>query len=431
MKRKLYKVISFLGICLLLLFVVGCDSKKEEVSQTITFPTIIYKNQSYKSGYDDSNLLDKLPRGFKVIGEVKGVETASMVYPTKDGYANDKAKQIRGVEKGTVIYGNKKVPNYIITEDHGKYVVYSSNSLEDIDYSEFLQGVTMKQEGAQESVSKQQAIQTVEVTRKELDAYEEEGRSIFIHNDGKGLKNDFLEEGATGEDYLVGISFYKYDGISYETFYFSREEFQGKEIETFAEKAEDRLLELTGVSAKKGDLVKRYYWEFDEEEGEQGSIASQVILHKEQSHVSINDKDASVWMVHVTSNLKRLEASHIYSQEILLNADYNEQKLVGFGQYEEDSAEKTTLSSYPEEQNGFFVEDESSMTGNYGRWVFSRTLREEDKLNANPSMLVSNTEGKLELSLQYLVELSTKSTSIFDKLNEYHTGKVKILVPDR
>ena len=431
MKRKLYKVISFFGICLLLLFVVGCDSKKEEVSQTITFPTIIYKNQSYKSGYDDSNLLDKLPRGFKVIGEVKGVETASMVYPTKDGYANDKAKQIRGVEKGTVIYGNKKVPNYIITEDHGKYVVYSSNSLEDIDYSEFLQGVTMKQEGAQESVSKQQAIQTVEVTRKELDAYEEEGRSIFIHNDGKGLKNDFLEEGATGEDYLVGISFYKYDGISYETFYFSREEFQGKEIETFAEKAEDRLLELTGVSAKKGDLVKRYYWEFDEEEGEQGSIASQVILHKEQSHVSINDKDASVWMVHVTSNLKRLEASHIYSQEILLNADYNEQKLVGFGQYEEDSAEKTTLSSYPEEQNGFFVEDESSMTGNYGRWVFSRTLREEDKLNANPSMLVSNTEGKLELSLQYLVELSTKSTSIFDKLNEYHTGKVKILVPDR
>ncbi len=431
MKRKLYKVISFFGICLLLLFVVGCDSKKEEVSQTITFPTIIYKNQSYKSGYDDSNLLDKLPRGFKVIGEVKGVETASMVYPTKDGYANDKAKQIRGVEKGTVIYGNKKVPNYIITEDHGKYVVYSSNSLEDIDYSEFLQGVTMKQEGAQESVSKQQAIQTVEVTRKELDAYEEEGRSIFIHNDGKGLKNDFLEEGATGEDYLVGISFYKYDGISYETFYFSREEFQGKEIETFAEKAEDRLLELTGVSAKKGDLVKRYYWEFDEEEGEQGSIASQVILHKEQSHVSINDKDASVWMVHVTSNLKRLEASHIYSQEILLNADYNEQKLVGFGQYEEDNAEKTTLSSYPEEQNGFFVEDESSMTGNYGRWVFSRTLREEDKLNANPSMLVSNTEGKLELSLQYLVELSTKSTSIFDKLNEYHTGKVKILVPDR
>lgn len=289
----------------------------------------------------------------------------------------------------------------------------------------------MKQEGAQESVSKQQAIQTVEVTRKELDAYEEEGRSIFIHNDGKGLKNDFLEEGATGEDYLVGISFYKYDGISYETFYFSREEFQGKEIETFAEKAEDRLLELTGVSAKKGDLVKRYYWEFDEEEGEQGSIASQVILHKEQSHVSIDDKDASVWMVHVTSNLKRLDASHIYSQEILLNADYNEQKLMGFGQYEEDSAEKTTLSSYPEEQNGFSVEDESSMTGNYGRWVFSRTLREEDKLNANPSMLVSNTEGKLELSLQYLVELSTKSTSIFDKLNEYHTGKVKILVPDR
>lgn len=431
MKRKLYKVISFFGICLLLLFVVGCNSKKEEVSQTITFPTIIYKNQSYKSGYDDSNLLDKLPRGFKVIGEVKGVETASMVYPTKDGYANDKAKQIRGVEKGTVIYGNKKVPNYIITEDHGKYVVYSSNSLENIDYSEFLQGVTMKQEGAQESVSKQQAIQTVEVTRKELDAYEEEGRSIFIHNDGKGLKNDFLEEGATGEDYLVGISFYKYDGISYETFYFSREEFQGKEIETFAEKAEDRLLELTGVSAKKGDLVKRYYWEFDEEEGEQGSIASQVILHKEQSHVSIDDKDASVWMVHVTSNLKRLDASHIYSQEILLNADYNEQKLMGFGQYEEDSAEKTTLSSYPEEQNGFSVEDESSMTGNYGRWVFSRTLREEDKLNANPSMLVSNTEGKLELSLQYLVELSTKSTSIFDKLNEYHTGKVKILVPDR
>lgn len=431
MKRKLYKVISFFGICLLLLFVVGCNSKKEEVSQTITFPTIIYKNQSYKSGYDDSNLLDKLPRGFKVIGEVKGVEAASMVYPTKDGYANDKAKQIRGVEKGTVIYGNKKVPNYIITEDHGKYVVYSSNSLENIDYSEFLQGVTMKQEGAQESVSKQQAIQTVEVTRKELDAYEEEGRSIFIHNDGKGLKNDFLEEGATGEDYLVGISFYKYDGISYETFYFSREEFQGKEIETFAEKAEDRLLELTGVSAKKGDLVKRYYWEFDEEEGEQGSIASQVILHKEQSHVSIDDKDASVWMVHVTSNLKRLDASHIYSQEILLNADYNEQKLMGFGQYEEDSAEKTTLSSYPEEQNGFSVEDESSMTGNYGRWVFSRTLREEDKLNANPSMLVSNTEGKLELSLQYLVELSTKSTSIFDKLNEYHTGKVKILVPDR
>lgn len=431
MKRKLYKTISFLGVGLFLLFVVGCDSKKEEVSQTITFPTIIYKNQSYKSGYDDSNLLDKLPRGFKAIGEVKGVETASMVYPTKDGYANDKAKQIRGVEKGTVIYGNKKVPNYIITEDHGKYVVYSSNSLEDIDYSEFLQGVTMKQEGAQESVSKQQAIQTVEVTRKDLDAYEAEGRSIFIHNDGKGLKNDFLEEGATGEDYLVGISFYKYDGISYETFYFSREGFQGDEIESFVGKAEERLLELTGVSPKKGDLVKRYYWEFDEEEKEQGSIASQVILHKEHSHISIDDRDASVWMVHVTSNLKRLEASHIYSKEILLNADYNEQKLEAFGQYEADSTEKTTLSSYPEEQNGFAVEDKSSMSGNYGRWVFSRTLREEDKLNANPSILVSNTEGELELSLQYLVELSTKSNSIFDKIHEYHTGKVKILVPDR
>lgn len=431
MKRKLYKMISFFGVCFLLLFVVGCDSKKEEVSQTITFPTIIYKNQSYKSGYDDSNLLDKLPRGFKAIGKIKGVETSSVVYPTKEGYANDKAKQIRGVEKGTVIYGNKKVPNYIITEDHGKYVVYSSNSLDDIDYSEFLQGVTMKQEGAEESLSDQQEIQTTEMTRKELDVYEEAGRSILVHNDGKGLKNDFLEEGATGEDYLVGISFHKYDGINYETFYFSREEFQGKELTSFVEKAQDRLLELTGTSAKKGDLVKRYYWEFDEEEGEQGNIASQVILHKEESHANINDKDASVWLVHMDSSFERVEASHIYSQEILLNADYNEQKLVDFGRYEEDNAEKTTLSSYPEEQNGFSVEDESSMTGNYGRWVFSRTLREEDKINANPSILVSNTEGKLELSLQYFVELSTKSTSIFDKINEYHTGKVKILVPDR
>ncbi|MBS6561098.1 MAG: hypothetical protein KH355_12605, partial [Clostridiales bacterium] len=237
MKRKLYKVISFGGVCMLLLFAVGCNSKKEEVNQIITFPTIVYKNQSYKSGYDDSNLLDKLPRGFKAIGKIKGVETASMVYPTKEGYANEKAKQIRGVEKGTVIYGNKKVPNYIITEDHGKYVVYSSNSLDDIDYSEFLQGVTMKQEGAEESLSDQQEIQTTEMTRKELDVYEEAGRSIFVHNDGKGLKNDFLEEGATGEDYLVGISFYKYDGISYETFYFSREEFQGKELTSFVEKA--------------------------------------------------------------------------------------------------------------------------------------------------------------------------------------------------
>ena len=412
---------------------VGCQSKKEEEQETIYFPTIMYQNKTYTSGYDDSNLLDKLPRGFKEVSQVKGVEDDPSLSPTKEGYASQQAAQIRGVREGTIIYGSKKAPDYILTEDHEKYVVYSSNKMEDVNFSDFIKGITIQTMDTEETLEGYEEIVASSITQKELEVYEASSERLLIHNNGKQIKNDLLEENVNEGNFLLAISLFEENGISYETTYFGRKELSEKELVSYMEGAEDELLEIEDLVRQKGDIIKRYYWEFQEEEQKQATLAAEVVFRRLGTATTLRTGDGSVWLVQIGGHLKKINASHIQSQELTMQTDYNKQELLQAGQLGE--AERTILREYelleyPTEENGFRVEEKSNLSNGYGKWHWIRRLREDEEINSNPSIRLANTEGDLELNLQYIVEMTAKTSSIFNEITKYNTGKVKILIPD-
>lgn len=439
MKKVWKKILKITGVLLLFGTLIGCDSTSNIEEEIIFAPMIVYNGQKYESGYDDSNLLNKLPKGFKKAGTIKGVETDPAVSPKKEGYASEQAWQIRGVEKGTIIYANKKVEGYIMTEDNGKYVVYSSKDKNEVDYSDFLQGVQMQPTSKETMVQGYEEVQTSELTMKELAVYEERGNQVLLHNNGKEIKNDLFENEQTGGNILVGVSFIQTEGIVYETSYFAEKEMGDKELMAYIENAEEELLDIDNVAVRKGDIIKRFYWEFYSEEEKQITLASEFVLTQSSSHSSINETDGSIWNVQAGSTLKKVFASHIRAQEVGIYADYNSQYLLEYGQMkasEEDTNYDTeflddTIVPYPKEQSGFSAENQSNLPENYVKWRFKRRLTEDEKLNTNPALKVANTKGNLDLSFQYIMEIADDTSALFDSPLSYDTGKIKISVPDR
>lgn len=438
MKRRWNNGI-IIGMFFLVAMLSGCNSNANTSEKPMIAPMIIYSGEQYETGYDDSNLLNKLPKGFQASELVQGVETDTSKEPEKEGYASEQAHQIRGVDKGTIIYANKKVKDYIITEDHGKYVVYSSKPKEDVDYSDFLSGKQMPKLYQETMAQEREEIQVQAVTMKEIRDYEEQGNELLLHNNGRAIKTDIFEHDHTGDNSIVGISFVQNEGILYETTYISQKELNEQELQSYIEQAQDELLNSGNHTViRKGDIVKQFCWQFYEAEEEQVMLVSQFVLSQNSTRSSTSDVDSTVWTVQAASQLKKIFASHINTQTVAIYADYNSQYVLEYGQVDgleqkryENNQIDYEIVRYPKEQDGFYTENQSSLSEHYIKWKFMRRLREDEQLNTNPAFKIANTKGNLELSFQYTLEVTKHDTTIFDSDLQYDTGKIKISVPDR
>ena len=423
--------------------ITGCSADVEQANEVIVVPMIVFENVLYTTGYDDSNLVSELPDGFQKIGEVQGVEEGTLLQP-RNGYANEQANQIRGVEKGTTIYGNEEIPDYIMTKDNGQYVVYSSKKKEEVDYSDFLEDMDTQNQDQELSGTTQQEVMINTLTLQELEEKYSTQTQLLLHNQGRNIKNDFIgseEEREQKTDVLlVAVSISQVQGILYETAYFSRKEMDYAQLLSYIDNAEDELLEITNVKVQKDDRVNRFYWELEDADNNDGSLAVQLVFHKKKETSKLQQKNGSSWTVQAGSYLQRKESNHIAAQTVRLEADYGRQAIVKVGQIQLDQNEEVTedenniddlvISTYNTEQNGFVVEDKSSLVDKYGLWTFVRGLRGEEKLLANPAVKISRVEENLELNIQYEVEFLTGNLMFLSKKASYDTGKIKIAIPN-
>lgn len=419
------KIMIILSLFLLL---TGCESSADSANELFVEPMIVYEGIAYTSGYDDSNLIEKLPNGFKEVAKVKGVEGDSSKIP-KDGYASEQANEIRGVEKGTVIYANHKVSGYIMTEENGQYVVYSSKDKEDVDYSDFLKGVNVQ---SQEQTTSAQAISNMivsEITTKQIQQYEGTETRVLFHNSGKEIKNDFFENTKETNHILLAVSLEYIQGNSYETAYFGTGEMEYDQLLNYIDDAEDELLEMDQVIVQKGDTVKRFYWELKQEDEKDGTLATEVVFHKEKEESFFEQKKGSTWIVQAGSNLKREDGTQIKSQTIRIEADYGTQELKEVGQISQNE-ETYEIEDYEDEKNGFSIQQQSSFLDQYGEWTFIKGLQEEEQLSANPALCIAHVEGTLEMNIQYETTFLNGKILFLSQERQYNTGKVKIAIPN-
>lgn len=400
---------------------VGCSQTPEErVEESIVEPMIVYKGIIYKSGYDESNLIEKLPKNFKEVEQVKDVEIDDSKIP-RDGYASAQANQVWGVEKGSAIYASDRVTGYIMTEEKGKYVVYSSKSEEEVDYSDFLKNTNVQSQEKSISLDNRKKILTESVSRKEMEQYKASEGQVLFHNDGKELKNDFFESDQQGNGMLIAVSVEDINGILCETLYFSGEEIEKDELSSYLDRAEDELLEVDQVTVQKNDIIQRFYWEFGEEQEVQGSLSTKFVLHKEGN-------SAFTWIVQAGSNLKRNHGLPIKSLKVRIEGDYGQQEMEDIGRFYADEKNQYDIGAYKEEM-GFSVEEQGDYLNQCGEWTFIRGLQAEENLSICPAMKISHVDRALELNIQYEITVSKGSFGFLSKESKWNTGRIKIVIP--
>lgn len=438
MKKKWIQIITILGT--IGLFTTGCNNvQTSDKTKEFLNPVILYEGKQYGSGYDDSYLLEKLPKGFREVGSVEGVEKDVYTVPEKEAYASAMAQQIRGVGKGTKIYANRRIPTYIMTEDHGQYVVYSTKGLEEMNFSDFLGGVQLKASVEKMKIGDRTEIVSSSLTQEMLDNSLLTGESVVFHNQGKELKNNFYQEDDAEEKKLLAIRCSKNNGIQYETSYFSQSELTKNALKEYLEEGETELADITGLNLHKGDLVKRGYWVFKKEGIEQARLATAAVLTRLSSQSNMDGEDCSVWVVQMGSSLKKGEAKHIKSQEVTLDTNVVGQTLMEYGylkSFKSQESETANLDFYdlessPKEEGGFKVENNSKKSEGLAYWQFNRRLWGSDDLMVNPVAKIANTEGNLELSFQYQIAVEPQDAAIFQKPVKYSTGLLKFSVADR
>lgn len=426
MKKRL----KMIGIVVIFVLLMGCESSANSTKKLFVEPMIVYEGVPYKSGYDDSNLIEKLPSGFEKVGKVKGVEEDSFKVP-EDGYASEQANQIRGVKEGTIIYGNKKVDGYILTEENGQYVVYSSKDKNDIDYSDFLKGVNTQ---GQEQMSSNSAISNVvvsKITKKQIEQYETSATQVLFHNRGKEIQQDVFRETKEKKNLLVAVSIEYIQGSVYETAYFAKQEMEYPQLLDYIEEAEDELLEVDQVVIQKGDIIKRFYWELEDNTHKDGTLALTLVFHKVQEEYFLKQKYGNTWIIQAASNLKGEVETKIALQKTRIEADYERQELTEAGRLSDrEDGYYYEIEGYEDEKNGFSIQQQSSSSNQFAEWKFMKGLQAEEQLLANPAVSIVHADERLKLNIQYEIVFLRGKILFLSEEKKYETGKIEIAIPN-
>lgn len=278
--------------------------------------------------------------------------------------------------------------------------------------------------------------------------------SEFIHNDGKPIETNILED--TNDNFLFAIYRTKIKGVTYEKYYFSNKNTEDlsdikqdilkndkkikvdedafiNELEKGEQSSTQSSNEVSAayVSQPPGGYWKIYSWTFYSTIGAKiGVYTTNNNFKRVSSSADINGTTGSVWNIHTFQSYEPYSVIGMLEQQITrLDVNYSAQKLLSYGPFDDAGFSVsvqlngiTSPLSWVFETGLVSTNNVSSIANKYGRWIWSRNLGFPDPFITEPGIRVSNTSGSLAVKMSHSFNLY---------YDPHSTGTITVLIPDR
>lgn len=313
--------------------------------------------------------------------------------------------------------------------------------------------------GAEMNLTKQLEVQGIGLDIQDEWLQEEnktgstkEKNSKIIHNNGKPLKQDILENEPNGDNNeLIAVYQTEVDGTSYEKYYFSNntenniDEIIGDVVKLqgdikndpkgFVKKlSKESNSDVTPSAVQPhpgGGYWRTYSWNFYNVLNiKSGTFTTNLNLHRQSANANINGKTGSVWDVHA---FNEYEVAHyrINQQITRMDVGYTNQQLLSYGPYNDAGFDVSVNLSKIISNNSWtfnvgavITNNLSSIANKYGRWRWNHTQSSmQNPFVTEPGIRVSNTVGVFSVKTSHTFNTTTGVN--------HSTGVVTTSLPDR
>jgi hypothetical protein len=271
----------------------------------------------------------------------------------------------------------------------------------------------------------------------------------LIHNNGKPIENNIVSE--SNDNKLFAVYHEEINGADYEKYYFQntekadlseikqdikKEQKKLKSQKTTSAMTSARLMNstipttLAVASVPSGGYWRQYSWTFYDSLGaKQGTYVSNTNFKRASSNANIDGKAGSIWNVHSFNSWEPNINGRLEEQITRMAVPYSAEKLLSYGPKDDsgfsvsvDLSGITSPLSWTFNVGNFFVDNVSSLSSKYGRWIYTRNLGYPDPFVTEPGIRVSNTSGNLAVQLSHSFNIGYK---------DHSTGIVTVSLPDR
>ena len=267
----------------------------------------------------------------------------------------------------------------------------------------------------------------------EQETYPGSEKGLLFHNNGQFMDCDFIV--SAGGCRLVGVYCFKFWGqVPVESYYFSDKPFADEES-LLAWILTEQYSHSTPLMGRGFDFQAKYFaFAFlDEEDGVESSLTTRVQAEKEWENVNINGTPGGTkWLVWMRPEMETAASRGVSAFSTLLDVNDENQELMHWEPFNSTSP-KVTISfstsggiSREEHYDELPLNVDSSMSGNYCKWMYDLPRMPQWKLSMLPSVEVTNLDDVLVIELQHTAVVNT---GIFRK-EELDTGRIRIEFSD-
>ena len=253
-------------------------------------------------------------------------------------------------------------------------------------------------------------------------------KELLFHNNGQFMECNLIA--SEGDCRLVGVYCFEFWGqMPVENYYFSNKPF-ADEASLLTWILTEQYSHSTQLIGRGLDFQAKYFsFAFlDEEGGVQSSMTTRVLAEKKWEDVPINGILGTFWNVMLDSDIETEEVRGIPKFSTLLDVNDENQELMHWEPFN-STTPRVTISfstseglSRTEHYDELPVTVDSSMSENYGKWIYDIPKFPQRKLSMLPQVEVTNQDEMLTMELQHTAVINT---GIFRK-EELDTGRIRI-----
>lgn len=267
----------------------------------------------------------------------------------------------------------------------------------------------------------------------------------LIHNDGLPIETDIFVDDENNSDYLVAIYYTVQNGIPVENFYFTTEPEKNRDElvqritkNELLRQADSLLLKANSnvmPTATSSTVLKTYNWQHKVNSTVLTELSTKITFERKNKSASYNGQKVSIWDITTVSQYEKVNALKLKSYMTKLSVDKSDQDLLDFGPTGNSSGGTVSVGltgvvpslSYSFSISGFSVEDQSSMSGKYGKWTYTSKLASLSSMTTKPGIRVLNESGALSLKISH----SMKSSASNSQTHTYTPASIETWIEDR
>ncbi|MFE4384938.1 hypothetical protein ACFRPD_36115, partial [Streptomyces cyaneofuscatus] len=341
-------------------------------------------------------------------------------------------------------------------------------------YGEVNNPTSLDQELANESVKSEVKTEWVQPNGKNnekaklklksrTDDSQTEIQTKLIHNNGKPLNNNLLED--AGNNHLYAVYQTELDGKVYEKYYFTdirgdhklyneeladikedvlentkkiKTDFKGfikklaQDNTTDSANHSNSLSAMAVVSEPSGGYYRTYSWKFYHPitRLQAGTYTSTLHFDRKSSSANVDGKTGSVWDI-ASFNQYEVKSYRINQLTTRNDVNYASEKIVSYGPYDDagytvgvDLSGLVSGNAWTFSVGAVITNNVSSIANKYGKWTWTHTSSYmQNPFVTKPGLRVTNTSGNLAIKTSHSLHASYGAT--------HSTGVVTTYIPDR